>query len=257
MQSKTNKRKTKTNKQKTNQPRIILASQSPQRKTMMDIMMMQCAGGTTYEVMPADIDELAITGATQFERVALVAQGKGREIVKRIQQEINSETAQVKNQPKNQPKNQEKNQPKNQPKNRLKNQPFAVLAADTYLADENDTALEKPATLQEAKEMLKFQSGKTIMAYTGVYWYQSRSDGSKTQEFSATYQTQVTFRTLSNKEIEIYVQNEPVLTYSGAFCPAYPAGAAFIERIDGSFTGFTHGFPIEFFVPKLEAFLLL
>jgi len=216
--------------QQTNQPRIILASQSPQRRTMMDVMMLQCAGGIPYEVMPADIDELAITGETQFERAALVAQGKGREIVKRIQQTTD--------------------------------QPFAVLAADTYLADENDRALEKPTSLEDAKEMLRFQSGKTITEYTGVYWYQSQlSDGEAVesnlnfQEFSETYQTQVTFRELSDQEIELYVQNEPVLTFSGAFCPAYPAGAALIERIDGSFTGFTHGFPIEFFVPKLQAFL--
>jgi septum formation protein len=215
--------------QQTNQPRIILASQSPQRRTMMDIMMLQCAGGIPYEVLPADIDELAITGETQFERAALVAQGKGREIVKRVQQESA--------------------------------QPFAVLAADTYLADANDKALEKPTSLEDAKAMLRFQSGKTITEYTGVYWYQSHETGStsaadaNSQEFSETYQTQVTFRELSDQEIEIYVQNEPVLTFSGAFCPAYPAGAALIKKIDGSFTGFTHGFPIEFFVPKLEAFL--
>lgn len=216
------------------QPRIILASQSPQRRTMMDVMMMQCAGGIPYEVMPADIDELAITGKTQFERAALVAQGKGQEIVKQVQQQATDLEV---------------------------HQPFAVLAADTYLADEDDTALEKPSTLDEAKEMLRFQSGKTITEYTGVYWYQSQATGfanesdSNAQEFSATYQTQVTFRSLSDQEIEVYVQNEPVLTFSGAFCPAYPAGAALIEKTSGSFTGFTHGFPIEFFVPKLEAFL--
>lgn len=203
----------------TQSPQIILASQSPQRKIMMDALAKQLS--FEYQILPADIDELAVQGPTQHERAALVAQAKGNAIVDSLQ------------------------------KNSKANQNWAVIAADTYLADHADKALEKPQTKQEAIQMLQYQSGKTITEYTGVFWF----DTITKKAVSQTYSTQVTFLDLSKKEIENYVANEPVLTYSGAFCPAYPSGSILIKRIEGSLTGFTHGFPAEFFRPKLQSFL--
>jgi len=181
-----------------------------------------------FEVLPADLDELAITAPTHFERAAVIARAKGEAIWERVESEMRS-----------------KNQPDSQ--NRL---PIYILAADTYLIDpKTEQALEKPQDLAEARQMLSYQSGRTLQEYTGVYWFDSTTGESSSQ----TVETTVEFRELSIAEIDFYVATEPVLTWSGAFCPAYPTGAALIKRIDGSLTSFTHGFPLDFFIPKLRA----
>lgn len=41
-------------------------------------------------------------------------------------------------------------------------------------------------------------------------------------------------------------------TWSVGFSPAYPAGAALIEKVDGSLTGFTHGLPMELVADCLQ-----
>lgn len=176
--------------------------------------------GLEFEVMPADLDELAITAPTHFERAAKIAGAKARAIAERLQTDgANPDTG------------------------------FVILAADTYLIDEAvDRALEKPADVSEAREMLEYQSGKTLTELTGAAFYHCQ-DGELTTE---TAVTKVAFREFGAEEIERYVTTQPVTTWSGAFCPAYPEGAALIQSIEGSLTGFTHGFPIEFFCPLLR-----
>jgi predicted house-cleaning NTP pyrophosphatase (Maf/HAM1 superfamily) len=252
--------------------KIILASRSAQRQIMMKAILASLNNiGYDYEVSPADIDELSILAHSQLQRVELIASAKGRKVVNNIHDQENL----VK-----------------------KYQKIAVLSADTYLIDENHYALEKPKTIKEAQQMLRYQSGKSITAITGAYFAEIeflkekevpkskanlKSDqnlkidlGSvqklifksklklnskspknlKVSEKSAVYETKVTFRNLSEQEIDCYTKNEPVLTFSGSFSPAYPAGATLIKKINGSFTGFSHGFPVEFFLPKLQKFLL-
>lgn len=211
---------------------IILASQSPQRKMMMDTLHI------SYLVMPADIDELAIVCEDHCERAALVAKAKGQAIRDRL--------AQTKDQPKT--------------LTNPHNARTIILAADTYIVDpQSNLPLEKPTSTDQAREMLTYQSGKDLLEHTGVYWFDSgnptdeRFGGIEPTEEWTTQTAEVSFRTLSAQEIEQYIQTQPVTTWSGAFCPAYPAGASFIAHLRGSFTGFTHGFPLDYFVPKLRA----
>jgi len=211
---------------------VILASQSPQRKTMIDTLQIPCL------VMPADIDELAIMCEDHCERAALVAKAKGQAIRDRL--------AQTKDHPKT--------------LTNPHNSRTIILAADTYIVDpQTNVALEKPSSIDEAREMLTYQSGKNLLEHTGVYWFDSgnpadeRLGGIEPIEEWTTHTAEVTFRTLSAHEIEQYIQTQPITTWSGAFCPAYPAGASFIAHLRGSFTGFTHGFPLDYFVPKLRA----
>lgn len=211
---------------------IILASQSPQRKILMDTLRIP------YTTMPADINELAIVCENQCERAALIAKEKGQTIRDRLTQ--TSDTPKSLTNP--------------------HNIRTIILAADTFLVDTTtNVALEKPASIDEARQMLQYQSGKDLIEHTGVYWFDSGSPADEnfggieaTQEWK-TVTSHITFRELSNQEIEFYISTEPVTTWSGSFCPAYPTGAAFIAQISGSFTGFTHGFPLDYFVPKLRA----
>ncbi len=122
-----------------------------------------------------------------------------------------------------------------------------IIAADTFIEDHRQ-ALEKPANIAEARKMLVAQSGREVLEHTGYAYL----DPLINLNISGTATTKVKFRDLSSAEIERYLQNEPVLTWSAAFCPAYPAGMALIDSINGSFTGFTHGLPLDKLAPLLH-----
>ncbi len=124
-----------------------------------------------------------------------------------------------------------------------------VVAADTYLIFQG-RALEKPTSLKEAGEMLRLQSGQTITEVSGVCYLDIQMNISHSQAVV----TEVTFRELSNEEIEHFIETngEKVLTWSGSFSPAYPSGANLIDGIKGSYNSFTYGFPIEVVIPLLK-----
>ncbi|MFH1967316.1 MAG: Maf family protein, partial [Patescibacteria group bacterium] len=114
-------------------------------------------------------------------------------------------------------------------------------------------AYEKPATKKEAKQMLKEQSGKSGVCLTGFAYL----DRANSIIFSQTAITQLVFRDLSAQEIERYVSQNPVTTWSAGFCPAFPAGLALISQVNGSNTGFSHGLPLEMLAPLLKKSKLL
>lgn len=122
-----------------------------------------------------------------------------------------------------------------------------VIAADTYCV-QNDQALEKPLNLEEAKKMVRLLSNNTAIAYSG-YCYLDQSMGINQ---SGVCETSAKFRPLSDAFIERYVANNPVLSWSAAFSPAYHEGMALVDSVSGSFTSFTHGLPLEVLVPLLQ-----
>lgn len=121
-----------------------------------------------------------------------------------------------------------------------------IIAADTYCV-QGEQILEKPGDLDEAKEMVKSLSGSKAIAYSGYCYLDQKNN----IDVSGTSETTATFRPLSNEFIERYVNNNPVLTWSAAFSPAYHEGMALVDSIEGSFTSFTHGLPLEIIVPLL------
>jgi len=122
-----------------------------------------------------------------------------------------------------------------------------VIAADTFTQIDG-RSFEKPESKREAKEMLMAQSGKEGQALTGFCYL----DSEKELNFSTVVVTDFKFRPLSQREIAHYISNEPVTTWSAAFCPGYPSGMALVEWIKGSMTGFTHGLPIELVAKLLK-----
>ena len=162
------------------------------------------------DVIPADIDEQAIPFQDASDKAEKIALAKARAVL-----ETNSEAV--------------------------------VLAADTFVLCEGKI-LEKPKTLEEATEMLRFQSAKTLIALTGYAFIDGKT---KIEKFGAEA-VEVDFRQLSESEIEHYVKTEPVLTWSAAFSPAYDSGMALIKNIRGNFTAFSHGLPIDILVDFLR-----
>jgi septum formation protein len=100
-----------------------------------------------------------------------------------------------------------------------------VLAADTTVALGTEL-LGKPASPEEAREMLTRLSGRTHAVYTGV------ALAGRAQE-SRVVRTGVTFRTLSAGEIDWYAHTGEPLDKAGAY-GMQGKGSFLVSGIDGS-----------------------
>jgi septum formation protein len=184
-------------------PKIILASGSKQRKTMMDAL------DIPYIVIPADIEEKAIRDENLELRAEKIARAKAEKVA-------------------------EDNE-------------GIIISADTFSACDGKV-LEKPQSLDEARDMLKLQADKTCTLYTGFCYI----DKANKIDYSATAITKYILRKLSDNEINKFVENNPVTEWAAAFSPAYTYQLGFIKKIEGSLTGSTHGLPVELLIPCLE-----
>ncbi|MDR3208216.1 MAG: Maf family protein [Oscillospiraceae bacterium] len=102
-----------------------------------------------------------------------------------------------------------------------------IVAADTlvYL---DGAALGKPGGPEEARAMLTRLSGRVHEVYTGVTVARG---GVLRRE---ALRTRVTFRVLSQLEIDAYVRSGTPLDKAGAY-GIQDRGALFVERIEGDF----------------------
>ena len=166
--------------------------------------------GVEFEIIPANIDEQAVVAVDPIKRAQLIAQAKAEAVQRQFLEAI-------------------------------------IVAADTYIIL-NDEILEKPGSLDEARQMLAKQSGEIATEVTGFCYLDPNRDLVVVKAVTA----EIKFRQLTAAEIENYVTTQPVLTWSAAFCPAYDSGARLIKSINGSFTGFTHGLPLEELIPLLQ-----
>jgi septum formation protein len=104
-----------------------------------------------------------------------------------------------------------------------------VLSADTVgLID--DSVLEKPLDRKDATRMLKLMSGKTHAVLTAVAIF---SPGKK-DPIVKTVTTQVSFRRLSEDEIETYLDYDEYSDKAAAYAIQGKA-AIFVERIEGEY----------------------
>lgn len=122
-----------------------------------------------------------------------------------------------------------------------------VISGDTFTFF-NGKSYEKPESLDQAVQMLREQSNQQGVCYSGCAYLDPKNG----IEFSTTVETTFIFRELSENEIKKYVENNPVLTWSAGFCPAYPEGINMVRVVAGSLSAFSHGLPMEVVVPLLE-----
>lgn len=109
-----------------------------------------------------------------------------------------------------------------------------ILAADTAVVLESDI-MGKPGNLSDAMRMLSQLSGKMHQVYTAV----SLRGQFHQQALSVT---DVTFRTLTEHEIEHYWQTGEPADKAGSYA-IQGLGALFVQSIKGSFSGVV-GLPI-------------
>lgn len=114
-----------------------------------------------------------------------------------------------------------------------------LLAADTIVWMGHD-ALGKPQDDEDARRMLKKLSGRTHHVSTGVCLMRGSHDGAKRHSFVET--TDVTFRDLSDTEIDAYVATGEPLDKAGAYGIQGGAGA-FVARLEGDYNNVV-GLPI-------------
>lgn len=164
--------------------------------------------GIVYESIPADIDEKAIRDSDLKVQAEKIARGKAEFVAQKCE--------------------------------------GIVIAADTF-GSINGKILEKPKNLEEAKEMLRLQSGKEGVMYTGFCYIDKKNN----INFSDTAVIKYTFRDLFEEEIAYFVENNPVTQWSAAFSPNDPYQTGFISKIEGSLTALIYGIPVELLIPLL------
>ena len=165
---------------------IILASQSPRRKELLERM-----GIRTFTVMDSGVDEHEEELLPPEELVCRLSERKAEAVAQRAPAGA------------------------------------VVIAADTVVSLDG-AILGKPADKLEAFRMLSTLSGVRHQVYTGVTVMR---DGEKQIEHETT---DVTFRELSEEEIEHYLATGEPMDKAGAYgIQGY--GALLVERIEGDY----------------------
>ena len=118
-----------------------------------------------------------------------------------------------------------------------------VIAADTVVAI-GDTILGKPKSEKDARVMLCMLGGRTHDVFTGVtVCYHGRI-------LTASAETAVTFRTLTDDEITAYIATGEPMDKAGAY-GIQGLGGALVEAIDGEFDNVV-GLPCRLLKEMLE-----
>ncbi|MCW8901080.1 MAG: Maf-like protein [Gammaproteobacteria bacterium] len=119
-----------------------------------------------------------------------------------------------------------------------------VLGSDTAVVI-NGTILGKPENQADASRMLGLLSGKTHQVMTAVALLDSGKNTLQTGQYelnSVINVSDVTFKVLSDREIEQYIQSGECHDKAGAYAIQGRA-AAFITNLSGSYSG-VMGLPI-------------
>jgi septum formation protein len=124
-----------------------------------------------------------------------------------------------------------------------------VIGADTIVVLDGKI-LGKPSSKGEAISMLSKLGGKTHTVFTGF----AMIDVVSKKSYVDYEKTEVTFRRLSNEEIESYVESGSPMDQAGAYGIQDDFGAVFVERINGCFYTVV-GFPLSKFYTSWNMFL--
>jgi septum formation protein len=122
-----------------------------------------------------------------------------------------------------------------------------VIAADTFGVLKGKI-LGKPATADEAREMLAAMSGKSHSVITG-FTILDTDDG---KSVSRSVETRVQFRKLTDEEIDAYVRSGEPLDKAGAYA-IQGLGALLVEEIDGDYFNVV-GLPLNALAESLKEF---
>jgi septum formation protein len=104
-----------------------------------------------------------------------------------------------------------------------------IIAADTFVIIRGQL-LGKPHTEEEAKRMLVLLDGATHSVITGF----TILDTDTGKKISRSVETKVTFKNLTEKEIDAYVKTKEPLDKAGAYA-IQGLGSILVKRIEGDY----------------------
>lgn len=113
-----------------------------------------------------------------------------------------------------------------------------ILGIDTVVYAEGKI-IEKPKSLEEAKNNLRISAGKTTSVITGIALI-NKYNGEVVRDYQ---ETKITLNEISDEDIEYYIENEPDVMYASGFIIETIA-SNFIKEINGSFYNIL-GVPVE------------
>ena len=185
--------------------RIILASQSPRRKELLEQI------GVTFEVMPAKGDEIKRYNEPQKVVEDLSLQ-KATEIFQKEYGDLIFKTDISVEECK-------------------KKEDFLIIGSDTVVAYD-DKILGKPKDEVQAMKMLSLLQGKSHRVYTGVTLIYKKEDKVFTDIFHT--KTKVRMYAMSKEEIKRYIATKEPMDKAGAYA-IQGICASFIKKIDGDY----------------------
>lgn len=121
-----------------------------------------------------------------------------------------------------------------------------VIGSDTTVAL-GSQIFGKPRDLNHAKEMLRFLQGKTHSVFTAIAIIK-KDENICDVSFD---ESKVTFKEMSEEDIENYLQKVDVLDKAGAYA-AQEFGELIIEKIDGNFDN-VMGLPMSLLKKRLDS----
>lgn len=193
------------------QIRLILASQSPRRKEILDMMGLK----DLYDVIHSPLDESALQAQLYEEGGGDMPEPKtytrvlAEEKAKALAMEISSQVT----------------------------QPTIVVGSDTIVAW-NDSILEKPKDTADAKIMLTQLSGSQHTVHTGVAIYRvfpkALSDQPVTLVSSFVDTANVRFAPLSSADIDAYIATGEPMDKAGSY-GIQGIGGQFVASMEGDF----------------------
>lgn len=173
-----------------NQVRWILASGSPRRRELLGQI------GVMPEIMPSQVEE-QVTSQVPEEVVVELSSQKAEEVAARLREQRDmSRDGSV------------------QGEALSSEEPVLVLGADTVVAVDG-MILGKPATHEEAYEMISRLQGRTHQVYTGVTMICQRGDQISGVSFAE--KTDVQVFSMDEEEIWGYVSTDDPMDKAGAY----------------------------------------
>jgi septum formation protein len=186
---------------------LILASQSPRRKELLGWL------GIPFTIQPADVDEEVLEAEKARPEVFVrrLAELKASHVLKSSRD----------------------------------SNPLVVASDTTVVLDQK--ILNKPATVDEAREMLMTLSDREHTVFTAV------SIQTRQKQYTFCVQTQVEFSKITPDILEPYLQTRDSLDKAGAY-GIQGMGLTFVKGVRGSYSNVV-GFPLVEFIEELRAFV--
>jgi len=117
--------------------------------------------------------------------------------------------------------------------------PAALIVGSDQVACVEQQILGKPHTHEKAVEQLRFLSGKIVSFHTGLCLFNSETGNTQ----STVEVFKVHFRTLSDDQIERYLQNEQPYNCAGSF-KSEALGISLFKKLEGDDPNTLIGLPL-------------